>query len=278
MFRQPELCPNKACQNHHNPAAGFYRKRGKYKTLDGHTVQRYQCRDCLATFSNRTLSDDRLQRLDINKELFGLVCSGCTIRRSAVLLGVSANTVMDRMAWLAGQARKAHAAAHADGSLLTGWATFDEMVTRLRSKDKKINIALVVRAKTGQILSAKVIHPTRKTLFSLKQQPAQARAAALTEAAKSIRPYATITCDGWPTYPGDIAKYVGKNAWADVQLSRAGTGGFDPMFRLNHVCAKLRADIACLARRTWTTAQTLHDLQEKLDLYVAWNNGYLLGL
>lgn len=49
---------------------------------------------------------------------------------------------------------------------------------------------------------------------------------------------------------------------------------FDPLFRLNHTCAKIRADLSRMARRTWATTKRTWALQYHLDLYIAYNNGY----
>lgn len=41
----------------------------------------------------------------------------------------------------------------------------------------------------------------------------------------------------------------------------------------NH-CDETITDVACMARRTWTTTKRRDRLQERLWLYLAWNNGY----
>lgn len=51
---------------------------------------------------------------------------------------------------------------------------------------------------------------------------------------------------------------------------------FDPLFRLNHTAAKLRADISRLSRRTWSASKNATGLQNHLMLYIAYNNGYKL--
>lgn len=284
MFKRPVRCVNPECPYHLNPPKDFLAKRGKYKIkATGKIVQRYLCKHCGASFSNRNTAPDRGQRRDINKALFGFVCSGITIRRAALLLEVSVNTVRERMAWLADRAREAHSRALADGSMLTEYAQFDEMETFLHSKAKPLTIAIVVRAKTGQILSIKVGRiPTKGKLakkgkamgWTVNDGPL-ARANALREAAQSIHPGATIACDGFPTYPAEIRANVGKGVTVNAQPFDPN-GGFDPMFRLNHVCAKIRADVACMARETWTTTKRVDALQDRMDIYVAWNNGYSL--
>ena len=48
----------------------------------------------------------------------------------------------------------------------------------------------------------------------------------------------------------------------------------DPLFAINLVCAKLRADIAQLSRKTWTTTKRSERLGQLLSIYMARKNGY----
>lgn len=282
MFKRPSRCSNPACQFHHTAPKDFLVKRGKYKIKStGQTVQRYKCKGCGTSFTNRNESPTRRQRVDIDDALFGFVCSGITIRRAALLLGVAVNTVRERMAKLADRCRQAHAKALADGSMMTSYVQFDEMETFLHSRAKPLTIAIAVRAKTGQVLSIKVGRIPAKGRLARKGQAMgwtvndgpTTRAAALQEAAQSVRRGAVFACDGAPPYPGEITAHVGKGVMVDVYTFQAGVA-FDPLFRLNHVCAKIRADIACMARDTWTTTKRIDALQDRLDIYIAWNNGY----
>jgi hypothetical protein len=52
--------------------------------------------------------------------------------------------------------------------------------------------------------------------------------------------------------------------------------GFDEMFRLNHTCAKIRADLSRMRRKTWACTKKLFYLNHHLMLYVGWNNEYEL--
>ena len=49
---------------------------------------------------------------------------------------------------------------------------------------------------------------------------------------------------------------------------------YDPMFYLNHACARIRADLCRMRRRTWATSKKIENLEAHLWCYVAWNNGY----
>jgi hypothetical protein len=51
---------------------------------------------------------------------------------------------------------------------------------------------------------------------------------------------------------------------------------YDKMFSLNHTCARLRHDMSRMARKTWVTTKIIEGLQEHLDLFIAYYNGYQL--
>lgn len=174
----------------------------------------------------------------------------------------------------------AHAAALAGESLRTTFVQFDEMQTFEHAAPKALTIALAIRAKTGQILSAKVGKiPANGHLAAIgkskyewteNQSPAVCLAA-LQEAALAVKEDATVMFDGATTYPGLVAKAM---PTVNAKVADYSEDGFDPLFRINHVCAKIRADMASMARRTWSTTKKMSGLQDRLDIFVAVNNGY----
>jgi hypothetical protein len=62
--------------------------------------------------------------------------------------------------------------------------------------------------------------------------------------------------------------------WTRASRRSKETGTFDPMFSLNLTCAKIRASVAVMARKTWATTKSIEKLQDKLDIYLAVHNGY----
>jgi transposase-like protein len=275
----------KARRKEHPP-----KKRGKYTLANGTERRRYQCThpSCGKTFGepNSAPPAERSKGKDIDARVFDLCCSGVTIRRMARLLKVSINKVRRRMAVLAKRAREAHAAAASDARHLTSHVQFDEMETYLRNKLFPLTIALSVRRASGHILSAKVATISAKGPTAAKARDAGwvhmgmghvARRAALQETAKFLRPSAvpTFICDGKGSYPGEIRRHIGRPVEVETH-PRDENEPRDHLFRLNHTCAKIRADVACMARRTWTTTKKIECLQDRLDIYIAWNNGYVI--
>ena len=291
MNKQPIACPNPSCENHLPRSADFFRKRGYYTPKHlGHKLARYQCKTCGKTFSNQTFSDDfRQHRQDINHMLPRLLCSGVTMRRAAWILECSYNTVCSRLPWLAEKARAAHEAALDSGAMKTSYIQFDEMQSFEHAAAKALTIALAVRAKTGQILSAKVgripsnghLADTGQTLYGwTRNESPKACLLALRQASRVAKPKVTVGCDKATPYPSYVAKAFSKRLApvVDAQAARGGAGGdFDPLFKLNHKCAVIRSDLACMARRTWATTKKRARLQDRLDLFIAVHNGYAFG-
>ncbi len=98
-----------------------------------------------------------------------------------------------------------------------------------------------------------------------------------------IEETAEIRSDQNPHYPKVVKEYFPKATHVTYKGQRGaitGQGelkkvGFDPLFSLNHTCAKLRADINRLVRRTWCTTKKPERLQAHLNLYAIYHNLHL---
>lgn len=284
MLQMLANCPNPACAFHSPQLEKFFRKRGSFtpKSL-GVAQPRYECKGCGKTFSSRTQAPDaRQHKPGLNQMLHGMLCSGVTLRRSSQLLQCSYNTVCARARWLADLARAAHAKALVGDTLGTAYIQFDEMQTFEHASAKKLTIALAIRWKTRQILAVKVgripsdgplaAHGRDAYGWTVDEGP-QTCLAALKQAALAAKPAVTVAFDGDSSYPALVRKAI---PTADVKTAPGVTSGFDPLYRLNHTCAKIRADLACMARKTWATTKCMTRLQDRLDLFVAFHNGYVL--
>lgn len=177
------------------------------------------------------------------------------------------------------------------GNIRTSHIQFDEMETYEGSKLKPLSIALAVRSRTGQILDAqvatmnchgKMVRLSRR-IYGLRRNTRRKACQRVMETVNSVAtPSLIIAGDAKASYPF-IVRTVMPDARMQPVLSRAKTlklGGkakdFDPMFRLNHTAAKLRADVGRLSRRTWSASKKASRLQDHLMLYIAYNNGYRL--
>lgn len=301
MFFRPPHCPNPACQHHTGAPVDFCINKGSYVTKhDRQTVPRYQCKACKRTFGSRSFSPTaRQHKPAVNDQVANLLSSGVTLRRCAKVLCLARVTVVRKFAWLARMARKKHTAALASEDAKSAYVQFDEMETFMGNKMRPLSIALAVRAKTGQIVAARVaamnchgkLAAKSRSLYGpLIDTRDRARTNVLKVVGTIARPKITIATDGNGAYVPAIKKalpqakhvvHIGARKKAVAQQpappQKKGRQAFDPLFRLNHTCAKIRADLSRMARRTWATTKRMWALQYHLDIYIAFNNGYEFG-
>lgn len=105
-------CPNSDCivnkQDCHSAKKTFYIRKGFYKTKYNHQpVPRYQCKYCGKNFSSHSFRETKNQhRPDINQQVFALISSGVTLRRTAIILGVTKKTVERKFQFISKLAEK----------------------------------------------------------------------------------------------------------------------------------------------------------------------------
>lgn len=287
MFSTPFCCPNSLCKHHETPTGKFYAKRGYYTPRHSHQpVPRYCCKTCGRGFSAQTFKATYGQRRpEVNEIIKELLCSGVTLRRAARIARVSRRTLSRKLRWLASEARAAHDAFLDSEDIKTSYVQFDEMETYEACKLLPLSIALAVRPKTGQIVNAQVaimnchgrMAPVAVASFGKHRDTRRDACIRVMGSIKRVAKTAvTIATDAKQAYRTIIKSCI-PNATHVAHKSRVKSGTYDPLFRLNHLCAMLRADLARLSRRTWSATMDSEFLQDHLDLYVAYNNGYPLG-
>ena len=193
----------------------------------------------------------------VNDPLAKLLSSGVTQRRAARIMGINKVTVARKFAWLAGRARHAHAAALTGGRIQTSYVQCDEMETFEHSKLKPLSITLALRAKTGEIIGAQAatmnchghMAALSQRVYGWRYDNRHIACRDVLTSIKAVaKPRITIATDGKSTYPslihGALPHAVHRSHVSRVKVR----GARDPLFRLNHTCAKLRADISRLAR------------------------------
>jgi len=293
MYTKPTNCPNPECRFHNGPEGSeqlygenrFWVKRGFYKTKHDHrAVPRYSCRACGRYFGSRAGSPTAGQHKPyVNKHVFGMLCSGMTLRRTAKVAGIAKRTVERKFRWLATRAAQAHKETLRNGNMDTSFIQFDDMESVEHTKLKPVMVTLAVRAKTGQIIDARVGSITCKhrkadsehRYGKRSDDRTRVRREVLESVALCAKPGATVVTDGLRYYRKLITEIVpGATHKPYKSRGRRNERGFDPLFRLNHTCAKLRADIARLRRKTWCISKLASRLQDHLYLYIAWQNGY----
>lgn len=215
--------------------------------------------------------------------IFKLYASGTTQRRLATVLGINKKTVVKKILFLAQEARKRHELMLQSGAIKTSHIQFDEMETFEHSKLKPLSIAIAVRAKTGEIIDAKVSQmpakgptaPLSKKIYGpIKDERPIGRNEVLYKVGICAKPNTILITDGKPDYPKYCKKIIPEIIHKPIPNRLKTTKNRESLFTLNYTAAKIRNDLSRMARKTWVTTKKKERLQAHLDLYIAYNNGY----
>ncbi|MEK6773401.1 MAG: transposase [Bdellovibrionota bacterium] len=260
-----------------------------YRTSDSTSVQRYQCKKCLKSFSTATLQPCYSQKKRHKNEMLRrLLCSGVSQRRAARLLSLARKTVVRKFIFLGIQAQEILRASNLS---LPSCDTieFDDMETFEHSKCKPLSITLAVEFKTRRILGFEVSQMPAKSILARiavkKYGPRKdlrffGRRKLFKDIKTLIHHNALIKSDQNPHYPKDVMRHFPKASHETFKGRRGcivGQGelkkiGFDPLFSLNHTCAMFRANVNRLFRRTWCTSKKPERLSYHLAIYAVYHN------
>lgn len=169
---------------------------------------------------------------------------------------------------------------------------FDDLETFEHTKCKPLSVTLAVETKTRRILGLRVSTMRAKGLLAHKgirygfraDTRAQARESLFSELQSLVAEEGVIKSDSNPYYSRQVKKYFPGLPYRQYLGKRGSLGGqgelkkvrFDPLFSLNHTCAKLRADMSRLVRRSWCTTKTVAGLEAHLYIYANFHNNYFL--
>lgn len=269
-------------------------KHGTFRRFEDLTLQqRYRCLTCKKSFSSATLHPCyRQRRRQLNSQVFHLYVSGCSQRRIAKLVGCNPKTMVRKFLFLSTWA-EVYFKKHRDSFLPSEEVEFDDLETFEHSKMKPLSVAMVIESKTRRILGFNVARMPAKGLLVKralkkygyrKDERAKKREELFKDVSLSIAANATIKSDENPHYPKQIKKhfrscqhkaYKGRRGCV-VGQGELKSGGFDPLFTLNHTFAMFRANLNRLFRRTWNTTKKPDRLEKHLWLYCLYHNLYLL--
>lgn len=267
---------------------GFFRRKSESKN-----IQRFKCMRCRKHFSDAT--DDRCfgqNKRRLNFKIYKELGSCVSMRRIARNLGISRTTVTRKLMFLGhkcleelqGQNKKFAKATHVQ---------FDEMETIEHTKLKPLSIPIVVTYPERRILGFEVARmPAKGKLakLSLKKygKRKDERSKAMDKMFSSLAPLidesALLDSDENPYYPKHTRKHFPKGTHRRFKGQRGSITGqgelkkirFDPLFRLNHTCAMLRANINRLVRKTWCTTKNPERLRLHIAIYAHFHNNFLI--
>ena len=170
---------------------------------------------------------------------------------------------------------------------------FDDLETFEHTKCKPLSVTLAVEFKTRRILGLEVssmppkgplVHKARK--YGPRSDE---RSLGRRNLFQNIQPLLAdkveLKSDSNPHYPPDVQYFFPESEHLRFLGKRGSLGGqgelkkvrFDPLFSLNHTCAKLRADVNRLIRKTWCTTKDYRCLRKHLILYADYHNRNLVA-
>lgn len=263
---------------------GFFRRRSDQKW-----VQRFKCKDCRKVFSSACFDPCyRQNKRHLNPSIFNQLSSGTSQRRTAYLLNINRKTVKRKFLFLGRQSllqlRKFNLV-----FAKAGIVEFDDLETFEHSKCKPISVTLAVEGKSRRILGFSVSKMPAKGLLAQKAlKKYGSRPDERTKGRKNlfcalrglVDDNALIKSDQNPHYPEDVKTYFKEAVHITFKGRRGAITGqgelkkipFDPLFGLNHTCAKMRADINRLIRKTWSTTKKIDRLRYHLAIFSVYHN------
>lgn len=268
-----------------------------YRSSDSRHIQRFLCKNCGKHFSNATFSACyRQKKRRLNEPIRAQLCSGLSIRRLAMLHGVTRKTIARKLEFLGQQAKDQHRDflnkyVHMNGRFSV--LQFDDLETFEHTKCKPLSVTLVVDAVTRIIID-----------FTVAQIPAKGRLAAISRSKygkrkdlsrsarhrlfKRLKAFshnnAIFKSDQHLHYPQLMKAHFPHAThlrYKSIRGSDTGQGElkktrFDPLFSINHTLAMLRANINRLVRKTWCTTKKVARLEDHLAIFAHFHNSVLV--
>ena len=272
------FCPH--CHSTRVRKHGFF-----YRRDDARHIQRYRCGDCHKSFSRAGFTPFYRHRHRRLKERIRVsLANNGTIRGTARNLHIDKDTVARYLVLLARQVRlRQKRCVHSPA--LARRVQFDELITFEHTKMKPLSVMLITDTERWHMLGFIVSripasgHLAAKSREKYGHRPDQSllrRAVLLRRVAPNIDPYARLDTDSHSAYPPLIKRFLPDAQHVRHKSKRAAivgqgelkTGGWDPLFCVNHQLAMLRANISRLFRRSWNTTKRVTRLADHLTIYI----------
>jgi transposase-like protein len=267
-------------------------KKGIFTTKRGRKVRRFKCHSCGKTFSDQTVKPGyRLRRYHLRNRVFREFCRGIAQREIAIELRIHRDTVARLLKAIASESRRQNEKVRRQSAPRV--VVFDEMETFEHTKCKPVSIVVAVEEGTRKILALEAASmPAKGHLAAVSRKKygyrADHRPAALRKVLGGLARYKgleLVKSDQSPRYPPYLREclplvrheaFKGRRGCV-VGQGELKRGGFDPLFSLNHTCARIRDLIKRLSRRTWCTTKLIERLQMFLDIFMCHFNKRLSG-
>lgn len=291
MF-EPPFCPHPDCAAHTEPVAGFFVRRGVFRTkCRSSPVPRFSCKHCRRSFSRQTFrADYRDHRPDLNARVFSRLASGGGLRQTARELGITRSALEGKARKISRHLRLLHDNL---ARRLRGEVEFslDELETFETCRSTRpLTVPILIERETMFIVDARCapIRPSGK-------MTAERRARIAAEAAvHGPRPNRSSACvaevlrkaarmcagecqvqfvtDQKRTYPGLIRRAFGAGVGHQQVSSKRRRDTSNPLFRINLTNAVARDLNGRLRRRSWLVSKRGCYLELQLGLWLAYRN------
>lgn len=278
------------CPKCDDSCAKIVRVGSYYRTSDSRRIQRFRCETCKKGFSAATFNSCyRQKKRQKNHILRKLLCSGVSQRRAARILNIHRNTVVRKFLYLALEAEFTFSSQN-HRRPAAEIMEFDDMESFEHTKCKPLSITLAVESVTRRILGLEVSRmPAKGPLARVKKygpridERALGRRLLFERVREFVPNNVRIKSDSNPHYAKHVVEFFPDAKYVQYLGKRGAITGqgelkkvrFDPLFSLNHTCAKIRADVNRLFRRTWCTTKQPERLRAHLILYAAYHNQHL---
>jgi len=165
---------------------------------------------------------------------------------------------------------------------------FDDLETAEHTKCKPLSVSIAVEQGTRRILGIEVSRMPASGMLVKRakkygrriDERSNGRRRLFAKIQNLVDPFVEIKSDQNPHYPLDVKeyfplarhyRYLGKRGSLGGQVELKKTK-WDPLFSINHTCAKMRADVNRLIRKTWCTTKNPAELQRHLMLFANYHN------
>lgn len=285
-------CPNTDCKSY--KTNDYLSKDGTfYRKNDSRIIQRYRCLHCGKRFSNATFSlaiNQKKRR--VNEPLRKLLCSSVSLRNAARILKINPKTVTKKMHFLAKVGRlKQEDRLTKIAQNPFGHMQFDDLITTEHTKMKPLTVTLAVNGKKDQSIILGAVVSQIAAFGNLARKSVQKYGRRKSHHIKGldnlfqmirecIDKDALVESDEHKNYPFKVKEYfpsVKHQRYLGGRGCIVGQGElkkqlYDPLFPINHACARLRYGISRLIRKTWNTTKNPQSLQDHLDIFINYHN------
>ena len=286
----PPFCPNRDCEQHQQPVAGFFRRHGFYvAACRPDPVPRFRCRTCRRTFSTQTFRQDyRDRRPELNEPLFKSLVSSTGYRQFARIV---------RMAVGAAQRKARKIACHA-GFLHENLSThlpvgrtfvLDEEETYEQASIRTVTMPLVVEKEHWFVVTTAVGSIRRlapegtarrnwQTRDELKHgrrpdQSAECVEAVLRALDKKLGgDRLVLRSDLKPSYLTIAQQVFGDRVTHERTSSREPRTTYNPLFVVNTTIAMSRDNCGRLRRKSWLVTKKREFLQLHMHQFTVYRN------